>query len=86
MEGKGCTDAKRRECRGRNGPYLQLICDECDDQYFVADPYVIGLYQTCMLMEAGFPFDGDDFSLGYWLDLAVMKQAVERKRFRCPLG
>ncbi len=48
-------------------------------------PYVLGLYQNVMLIDAGFPFRSEDFSLDYWLDLSILRQAIRQKTGRCPL-
>ncbi|MHC1728579.1 MAG: hypothetical protein AB9866_21685 [Syntrophobacteraceae bacterium] len=85
LEGKGCTEAKQKACRGRSGPLLEILCNNCEEKDFTPDPYIVGLYHTALLADAGFPFDADTFSFQYWMDLAAMKQSIRQYSMRCPI-
>lgn len=86
LEGKGCTDAKMIKCKGRSGPHLEVLCRNCDERDFEPSPYVMSLYQSSVLLDAGFPITPDSFSLDYWLDLSLVRQKIRQKTFRCPIG
>jgi hypothetical protein len=79
LSGKGCTESKKAKCKARSGPYLEILCRNCLDKDYEPDPYVISLYQTAMLAEAGFPFSSDGFDMTYWTDLGVFRFALRQK-------
>ena len=56
--------------------YLETVCADCDRRDWAPSSYLVNLYQTLLLQEAGFPFSADDFEFGYWLDLGTLKQRI----------
>jgi len=75
----GCTDARRKTCKANNGEYLAAVCAECELNNYEPSQYVVSLVDTVLLVEAGFPFVADDFTMAFWKDLGRVRMAVKQR-------
>jgi len=46
---------------------------------YVPSQYVVALVDSVLLVEAGFPFVADDFTLDFWLDIGSTRMILKRK-------
>ncbi len=81
---KRCNPDTVTDCEGKT---LRALCKRCKDRprRRRIHPYVAVLYEAYMLQEAGFPFQGDAFSLQFWMDLGLLRQQIHGHTRMCPL-
>ncbi len=71
-----CNPDQVEGCDGRT---IRELCRDCGKNPAArktVSPYLASLVRVHLLQEAGFRFENDSFSLGFWFDLAVLKQRM----------
>ncbi|MEN6439774.1 MAG: hypothetical protein ABFD97_14460 [Syntrophobacter sp.] len=74
-----CNPDQAEGCDGRTIRELCRGCGKNPAARQKASPYAASLFRVHLLQDAGFRFENDSFGLGFWFDLAILKQKIREQ-------